>query len=265
MTFRAWIRQPPITVRTPPSRCSRSSRWQRSPWAPVGWGSLSSGASTLSIEEINQDREKFLKLVNENVGTELAKIGLDVINVNIRDITDESGYIAAIGKKAAAEAVNQARIEVAQAEQMGAIGESEAVRIKQVAVALQNTGSIQGQKGAERDQRVALAAMEAKADGYRKLITACGDRPDMAPTLLMIEKLTEVVAEQVKAVQNLKIDKITVWDSGNGEGGGTAGFLSGLIGSLPAMHDLAKQAGIKLPEFFGSVDQQANAKLEVRS
>ena len=91
--------------------------------------------ATLAIEEINQDREKFLDLVNKNVGTELQKIGLEVINVNIRDITDESGYIAAIGKRAAADAVNQARIEVAQADMTGAIGESEAVRQKQVRVA----------------------------------------------------------------------------------------------------------------------------------
>ncbi|NNF08073.1 MAG: flotillin family protein, partial [Candidatus Eisenbacteria bacterium] len=60
--------------------------------------------ATLSIEEINQDREKFLDLVNKNVNFELNKIGLEVINVNIRDITDESGYIEAIGQKAASEA-----------------------------------------------------------------------------------------------------------------------------------------------------------------
>jgi flotillin len=361
--------------------------------------------ATLSIEEINQDREKFLELVNQNVGIELAKIGLDVINVNIRDITDESGYIDAIGKKAAAEAVNQARIEVAQAEQKGAIGEAEAMKIRQVAVAEQNSLSAQGQKKAETEQRVALAAYEAsamqgqkkaerdqavavarleaeaatgqkeaersqrvqvstleadavagenkakaaiaganaelaekeaearrrslvaradadtkillaekeretallakeqiaqqeidrlkveieadaraeqirrvargeadgilarrkaeadgqrmlldaKAAGYAAMIKACGDRPEMASTLLMVEKITEVVAEQVKAIQNLKIDKITVWDGGRGEGGTTAGFLSSLIGSLPALHELAKQAGIELPAVLGRV------------
>ena len=72
--------------------------------------------ATLSIEEINQDREKFLDLVNKNVNFELNKIGLEMINVNIRDITDESGYIEALGQKAAAEAINQAKIEVAAAE-----------------------------------------------------------------------------------------------------------------------------------------------------
>lgn len=69
-------------------------------------GQLRLVIATLSIEEINKDREKFMTLINENVGQEINKIGLDLINVNIRDITDESGYIQAIGS-AAAEAVNR--------------------------------------------------------------------------------------------------------------------------------------------------------------
>ncbi len=79
--------------------------------------------------------------------------------------------------------------------------------------------------------------LEAKAEGYRRLIEACQNDPSMAPTLLMIEQLPAIVKEQVKAIQNLQIDKITVWDSGHNGGGGngaTADFLSGLIGALPA-------------------------------
>jgi flotillin len=88
------------------------------------------------------------------------------------------------------------------------------------------------------------------------LLNACADRKDIAPALLMIEQLPGLVAEQVKAIQNLKIDKITVWDgAGNGNGSSsTAGFLRGLIGSLPPIHELAKQAGIELPEFFGKIE-----------
>src|SRR5262249_40180616 len=74
-------------------------------------GQLRLVIATLTIEEINKDREKFMKLVNENVAKEINKLGLDLINVNIRDITDESGYIAAIGKRAAAEAINRAKVE----------------------------------------------------------------------------------------------------------------------------------------------------------
>lgn len=102
--------------------------------------------------------------------------------------------------------------------------------------------------------------LEAKADGYRKLVEACADHPEIAPTLLMIEKLPDIVREQVKAIQNLRIDKITVWDGGraNGRGnGGTADFLSSLIGSLPAVHELAKQAGVELPQVLGRLATEA--------
>jgi flotillin len=91
----------------------------------------------LTIEEINQDRERFLDLVNKNVNFELNKIGLEMINVNIRDITDESGYIDALGQKAAAEAINQARVDTAQAERQGSIGTTTAQREMQIEVANQ--------------------------------------------------------------------------------------------------------------------------------
>lgn len=365
----------------------------------------------LTIEEINQDREKFLDLVNKNVNFELSKVGLYMINVNIRDITDESGYIEALGKKAAAEAINQAKIDTAQALREGAIGtaqadnqrevqvsaqvaesnmgqkqaerdqrirvatleaegisgEANAQRDQEIAIAQQNALAIQGKKEAEANQRIKVASLEAtsvegenkskaemaayeatlaearadarrrgdvalanaskdvlvaekeeelarmekeviakqmiemqqvkieaeaeaerirrvaqgnadgvlarynaeaeglrkvldaKAAGYEALINSCGDRKDIAPALLIIEKLPELVAEQVKAIQNLKIDKITVWDSGNpggagdGSTGSTGNFLKGLIGSLPPIHELAEQAGIDLPDVLGKV------------
>ena len=118
--------------------------------------------ATLSIEEINQDREKFLDLVNKNVNNEVNKIGLELINVNVRDITDESGYITALGKKASSEAINQAKIEVAAADRSGSIGEASAHREMAVEVARQQADSASGQKEAERDQRVKVAKLEAE-------------------------------------------------------------------------------------------------------
>lgn len=375
----------------------------------------------LTIEEINQDRERFLDLVNKNVNFELNKIGLEMINVNIRDISDESGYIDALGQKAAAEAINQARVDKAQAERAGAIGTSTAQREMEIEVARQAAQAQVGKKQAERDQRISVAQFEAeglakeaesrraqdiavaeqaalaaqgkkqaeaeqrrkvavfeaqavegenqskaqiaeyqatldernadakrrgdvalanarrdvltaekeqelarmekeiiaretierqqveinaeaeaekrrriargeadavlaqyvaeaegiqkvlqgKADGYKALIAACGDRKDLAASLLIIEKLPELVAEQVKAIQDLKIDKITVWDSGPGSGGGdgeaqgsTARFLRSLIGSLPPLHELARQAGIDLPEVLGQFHEGRSRKAE---
>ena len=126
-------------------------------------GQLRLVIATLSIEEINKDREKFMTLINENVADEINKVGLELINVNIRDITDESGYISAIGKRAAAEAINRAKVEVAQQEREGAIGEAEAVRHQEVRVSEEMAKAEEGRKQAERTQRLALATFEAEA------------------------------------------------------------------------------------------------------
>jgi len=80
----------------------------------------------------------------------------------------------------------------------------------------------------------------------------------------MIEQLPKLVEEQAKAISNLKIDKITVWDSGKGKDGkgSTADFLSGMVGSLPPLHEITKNAGIELPEYLGKLAAKENAEAE---
>jgi len=99
------------------------------------------------------------------------------------------------------------------------------------------------------------AILSEKAAGLRDLVAAAADSPEHAAMLMVTEKLPELVAEQVKAISNLKIDKVTVWDSGNGADGdgrgSTANFLAGLVGSLPPLHELTRQVGIQLPEYLG--------------
>lgn len=311
-------------------------------------GQLRLVIATLSIEEINQDREKFLEQINANVNIELNKIGLEVINVNIRDITDESGYIEAIGKKAAAEAINQAKVEVAQQEKIGTVGQAEAAKNQRIQVAAYEAESIEGENSAkariadynadlavkqasalkvgevaranaerdvlvaqkekeeaklkkeelvrqeveklkiqvladaeaEKKKRIAYgeaeaikakyfaeaegvkAVLEAKAAGYQHLIETCQSRPEMATSLLMIEKIETLVATQVEAIKNLKFDKITVWDGGSGseKGSTTANFMRDLMKSLPPMHDLAAQAGVELPAILGKVSAEGTFK-----
>ena len=87
-------------------------------------GQLRLTVASLTIEQINQDRDAFLSLITQNVDQELRKFGLTQLNVNIVDITDESDYIESIGKKAAANAVENARVDVANAERDGAIAVS---------------------------------------------------------------------------------------------------------------------------------------------
>lgn len=126
-------------------------------------GQLRLVIATLDIEEINRDRETFLSQINDNVTSELNKLGLTLINVNIKDITDESGYIEAIGKKAAAEAVEKAKIEVANQEKLGASGQAKAHRERDVEVARELAESEKGQKEAEVDKIVKLAELDAQS------------------------------------------------------------------------------------------------------
>ena len=67
------------------------------------------------------------------------------------------------------------------------------------------------------------------------------------------DKMEELVRIQVQAIQDLKIDKITVWDSGAGADGknSTANFLSGLMKSIPPMNELFDMAGMQLPKYMG--------------
>ena len=106
----------------------------------------------------------------------------------------------------------------------------------------------------EAEAKGTLAALQSKAEGFARIVNASGGA-EFASTLLVTEQLPQLVAEQVKAISNLKIDKITVWDSGKGEGGknDTANFVSGLVGALPPLHQITKNVGIELPEFLGKL------------
>lgn len=126
-------------------------------------GQMRAVIATMPIEEINRDRQAFLANVNEAVSGELEKIGLTLINVNIRDIEDESGYIVALGKRAAAEAINQANIDVAEQEKRGETGVAERQRDKRVAVAAANADAEIGESLAARDRRMKQADLEAQA------------------------------------------------------------------------------------------------------
>jgi len=121
------------------------------------FGQLRLVVATMEIEEINNDRDKFLEAVSRNVETELKKIGLRLINVNVTDITDESGYITALGKEAAAKAINDAKISVAEADREGAIGSANAERDQRINVSYANSEAIKG----ENEAKVQIAESDA--------------------------------------------------------------------------------------------------------
>jgi len=121
------------------------------------FGQFRATIATMNIEEINKDREKFQSAVMDSVEVELAKVGLRVINVNIKDIDDESGYIKALGKKAASEAINQARIDVAEQERKGQIGVAKADKEKEIGVAEAGKEREIGVAGADKEKEIGLA------------------------------------------------------------------------------------------------------------
>ena len=314
------------------------------------FGQLRLVIASMSIEELNSDRDKFQDNIKKNVEIELKKIGLKLINVNVTDIKDESGYIEALGKEAAAKAINEAKVSVAREEKLGEIGKAEAVRDTRIQTSKANAEAIQGENSAKVEiansdaarrekeaeaQRKAVAAekvaeakaleeayaaqqeaenaraererasqkanvlvpqeiekqrkiieaeaeaekkrvnakgeadaifakMEAEAkgyfevltkqaQGYDKMIQAAGGDADKAYTLLLLEKLPELVRTQVDAIKGIQIDKVTVWDNGAGNADGktsTANFLSGLFKSVPPLAELFDQAGMSLPEYL---------------
>ena len=310
------------------------------------FGQLRLVIATMEIEEINTDRDKFLDAISRNVEGELKKIGLKLINVNVTDISDESGYITALGKEAAAKAINAARISVAEEEKKGSIGQANAKMQERISVAEAESAAIAGenkakaeiaqskailrekeaeslklavtaekvqeakaleesylaQKEAEisraareeatRQADIIVAAeiekrkmeidaeaqaeqmrrkakgeadaiyakMEAEArgiqeklsrqaEGLANIVKAAGSA-DEAVRLMVTEKLESIVSEQVKAISNLKIDKVTVWDNGENKDGktSTANFLSGMLKSLPPLEEVYNMAGLSLPK-----------------
>jgi flotillin len=137
------------------------------------FGQLRLIIATMDIEEINTDRDKFLEAVSGNVETELKKIGLRLINVNVTDINDESGYIEALGKEAAAKAINDAKKSVAEKNRDGSIGEANALRDQRIQVAQANSKAIEGENKSLGDiSQTNATRREIEAESLRRAMTA---------------------------------------------------------------------------------------------
>ena len=158
------------------------------------FGQLRLVIATMDIEEINADRDKFLANVSTNVEAELRKIGLKLINVNVTDIRDESGYIEALGKEAAAKAINDAKKSVAEQNRYGEIGKAEADRDKDIRIA-----------ETTRDTRIRTADANAKAvegENNSKIAIAASDALRREKTA-EAERLA-VAAEKVQSAKALE-------------------------------------------------------------
>ena len=167
------------------------------------FGQLRLVVATMDIEEINTDRDKFLEEVSHNVESELKKIGLRLINVNITDISDESGYIDALGKEAASKAVNDAKTSVAQKNRDGSIGESQAVMDQRVKVAEANATAVEG----ENSSRIKIA----ESDASRREMEAIANQRAIATEKIQQAKALEEAynAERSAEVARAELERAT--------------------------------------------------------
>jgi len=161
------------------------------------FGQLRQVIASMRIEEINKDREAFLHQIQSSMEPELKKIGLVLLNVNITDINDESGYIEAIGRKAAAEAVQKARGDVADQVKLGEVRVAEAEREKQVQVASANKDKEIGIRLAQREQAVRVAELEKEQKVGEE--TAAYEREAQVKTAEQ-QKRVSVAAAEARAI-----------------------------------------------------------------
>jgi flotillin len=176
------------------------------------FGQLRLSVATMDIEEINADRDKFLSNVSTNVGSELKKIGLTLINVNVTDIQDESGYIEALGKEAAAKAVNDAKMVVAERNRDGSIGEANARRDQRIQVAEAEASAQVGEAVAKarsiEGENLSLASI-AESNSQRKVKEAEANRLSLASEKIQLAKAmeeayhAEAKAEEARAQREL--------------------------------------------------------------
>ncbi len=158
------------------------------------FGQLRLVVASMDIEEINNDRDKFLTNISQSVESELKKVGLKLINVNITDIVDESGYIEALGKEAAAHAINAARKSVAEKTRDGSIGEANALQDERTQVAAANAKAVEG----ENTAKIAVA----NSDSLRRQREAEAERVAIASEKVQTAKALEesYAAEQTAEV-----------------------------------------------------------------
>ncbi len=180
------------------------------------FGQLRLVIATMDIEEINTDRDKFLEAVSRNVESELKKIGLRLINVNVTDISDESGYIMALGKEAAAKAINDAKVSVAEADRMGAIGEANAQKEQRINVANYNSEAIKGENEAQvaienskslLRQRQAEAEQQAASSEAINFAKAKEDAYEAEKRAEMMRAAKEMATQEADIIVRAEIEK----------------------------------------------------------
>jgi flotillin len=141
-------------------------------------GSLRAIVATMTVEDLNNNRESLSRGVLDEAGDSLSNIGMEVDAFKIQSIADDNGYLAALGQAriaevkrdadiATAEATRDGRIRAAQASQQAEVAEAQAAVITAEAqrerdIKIAQNAAIVNAEQAKADQAGPLAEAEAK-------------------------------------------------------------------------------------------------------
>ena len=232
------------------------------------FGQLRLVIATMDIEEINADRDKFLANVSTNVEAELRKIGLKLINVNVTDIRDESGYIEALGKEAAAKAINDAKKSVAEQNRYGEIGKAEADRDKDIRIAETtrdtrirtadaNAKAVEG----ENNSKIAIAA----SDALRREKTAEAERLAVAAEKVQSAKALEEAYKSERDAELARAEREKATQQANVVVAAQIEKEKMIIAAEAEAEKVRREAKGQADAIFAKMDAQARGTLEILS
>ena len=219
------------------------------------FGQLRLVIATMDIEEINADRDKFLASVSANVEAELRKIGLKLINVNVTDIRDESGYIEALGKEAAAKAINDAKKSVAEQNRYGETGKAMADKDTRVNVAAADADAVKGENNAKIEI--------ANSDALRRQKTAEADRIAVAAEKVQAAKALEEAYQSERDAEIARAEREKATQQANVVVAAQIDKEKAIIEAEAEAEQIRRKAKGEADAIYAKMDAQARGVFEI--
>jgi flotillin len=178
-------------------------------------GHLRAILGTLTVEEINADRQAFAQKMTDEAAVDLRKMGVNIDILTIQQISDEQGYLDALGKRRTAEvkrdavvgealAQRDAMIKSALADQEGKTKRYEA----DVAIAL----SLRDKESRQAEFDAAVKSKQAEAEQAGPLATAIARQrvTEQETRIDQVRKQQEVLVQEQEAARREKELQATV-------------------------------------------------------
>ncbi len=250
--------------------------------------------ATLTPEEVNEDRLKFAAELLQEADQDLQKLGLQLDTLKIQNVTDEVGYLAAVGRGKTAQVIRSAEVAEAQnqaeTKQRQAELNREAETAERVADVEAQRAEVEAQQKLESQRvelqkRRLLADVVEPAEANRKAAELRA-RADAAPILengkaqvevlkllysqinsagehgfavFMAEKLPLLLGTAVEAVKGIEIDRLVVMDGGAGNGVANAANQR-INAAYRTMEGLGSALGIDIQQVLQAAAARASTK-----